>query len=332
MKRRSVLMVVLISCGMAWGIRPSNAQEEPRQAKPIVLGRFATTFATDAEHKSRAFNVELAAEAINDKTIAPNATFSFNDAVGERTAAFGFSKAAVIRDGMMAEGMGGGTCQVASTLHAAALLAGLEIVSRSPHTRPSAYIRMGLDATVAFSTGTQPSIDLKIKNVSASAVVIHARALKGTLDVWLDGAGVKPDVTLTSEIIERMAMPRVLERDKKLTAPSEQGTAHVKAFGIPGYRVRRTRDVRAPDGSLAKREIRVDTYAATPQIYRVGPQFDESWLSVSRKSAEEWQPMSEEEEPPVAAPVALDPGAVRPALVQLRPSTQVVLDNHPTSL
>src|SRR4051812_27263178 len=104
---------------------PSSADAGAR----VVLARFSTTYANDAEHKSRAFNVELGAEAINGKAIAAGATFSFNDAVGERTAAFGYEKSIVLRDGLIAEGVGGGACQVASTLHAAALLGGLEVVA-----------------------------------------------------------------------------------------------------------------------------------------------------------------------------------------------------------
>jgi vancomycin resistance protein YoaR len=279
-------------------------------AKP-PLGRFTTTYARDAEHKNRATNVELAAEAIDGKAIAPGAAFSFNDAVGERTAAFGFAKATVIRDGMMAEGSGGGTCQVASTLHAAALLAGLEIVSRAPHSRPSAYIRMGLDTTVSF-----PSIDLKLKNPRVERVTIHARAAKGALDVWLDGEGDKLDVSLTSEIVARTPFERVIERDK--TVPDD--TVRVRAFGIPGYRVRRERVITDRDGTTHG-DFRIDTYAPTNEILRVAPAFDVARLAPPTAD--------ESEETPPTTPFTRDEsGAQRPALVQLRPSTRVTLDNR----
>jgi hypothetical protein len=298
-------------------IAPARAGGPPR----IKLGGFTTSYANDAEHKSRAFNVELAAEAVDGKSIAPGATFSFNDAVGERTAAFGYVKSVVLRDGMIAEGTGGGTCQVASTLHAAALLAGLDVVLRAPHTRPSAYIRMGLDATVAF-----PTIDLKLKNPTPSAVLVHARAARGVLDVWVDVAtGAAPSVSVTSEIVERLPFPRVLERDKSIVDDS----VHLKAFGIPGYRVRRTREIRLSDGSL-RRDVRVDVYPPTSQILRVAPALDEARLTATpSESADEAEAMPELTQGQGVRPVtwSTDPGVLRPALVQLRPSTMVSLDN-----
>jgi hypothetical protein len=261
-----------------------------------VLGHFTTGYADDAAHKARAGNVQLAAEAIDRKTIAPGATFSFNDAVGERTAAFGFAKATVLRDGMLAEGMGGGTCQVASTLHAAALLGGLEIVARAPHSWPSAYIRMGLDATVAFG-----SIDLKIKNPTSELVTIRARANKGSLVVALESAAPVPKVTLVSEIVERTPFENRYERDKAIT----DDKIHVHAFGIPGFRIRRLRTV---DG---RRDVRFDTYAPVTAVLRVGQLGD-----AGTSSEEDGASVVEAE-------------AEKPALVQVRPSTIVTLENTP---
>ncbi len=312
-----------MACAVAPGARADDAApaKTTQVAAAVVLARFTTSYANDAEHKARASNVELGAEAINGKSIAAGATFSFNDAVGERTAAFGYAKSIVLRDGMIAEGMGGGACQVASTLHAAALLAGLEVVARAPHSRPSAYIRMGLDATVALG-GTAPPIDLKVKNPTAVALTIHAKAARGTLEVWVDGVGAsRLDVTLTSEILERTTFSRVVERDKR----AKEDTVRVKAFGIPGYRVRRTREVHAADGTV-KRDVRIDVYPPTNEIVQVAPSLDESRIRVRGG-----EPEGESPEEPSAKPAAvvIDPSAARPLLVQLRPSTRVELENAP---
>lgn len=307
MKRRAFLAVLLF-------VAAARAD-----TPPPPLARFSTTFQTDAEHKGRAHNVELAAEAIDGKTIEPNATFSFNNAVGERTAAFGFAKAAVIRDGMMAEGTGGGACQVASTLHAAALLAGLGIKSRAPHTRPSAYIRMGLDATVAY-----PTIDLVLENPRSQRVTIRAKTHDGLLDVRIEGEGERPTVTLTTEILERTGAPQTIERDTSV--PGD--TVRVAAFGIPGYKVRRTREIRwASEPNIAHANVRVDTYAPVPKILRVAPSFD-----VARLAAEPAE-HDDEGETNATSPVKREvaPGVVRPALVQLRPSTTVTLTNASTT-
>lgn len=276
----------------------------------VVLGRFTTTYSSDSEHKARAFNVELAAGAIDGRTIAPGATFSFNAAVGERTAAFGYAKSVVLRDGMIAEGMGGGACQVASTLHAAALMAGLDVVARAPHSRPSAYIRMGLDATVVF-----PKIDLALRNPRGEPVTLRARAAKGSLEAWIDARGVtRPEVSLRSEILDRVPFARIIERDRAIG----DDKAHRTAFGVPGYRVRRTREVRA-EGALARRDVRIDTYPPTNEVLRVAPSFD-----TSRLSGPPEDPNAEE---PTPAEIVVAPGATRPVLVQLRPTTVITLDN-----
>lgn len=297
MSRRSLV----VALALVLAALPQGAAAEPGAARDerVELGRFSTTYATDAEHKPRASNVEIAAEAIDGKLLAPNAVLSFNEAVGERTAAFGFAKSVVIRNGMLAEGMGGGTCQVASTLHAAALLAGLEVVTRAPHSRPSGYIRMGLDATVAY-----PSIDLKLRNPLPSSVIVHARARRGSLDISIDtSGGAKPAVSLSSEIIERLPFERVVERDRTV----HDENVHVKAFGIPGYRVRRVREVRDAAGQV-RRDVRIDLYPPTSFVVRIAPSFEESRIDEG-------------------APRVVDPGAVPPVLVQLRPSTSVALDN-----
>jgi vancomycin resistance protein YoaR len=284
----------VVALALACAVVTSVAAAEPG---PTVLGKFSTTYARDDEHKTRAFNVELAAEVIDGRVIPAGATFSFNDAVGERTAAFGFEKSAVIRDRMMAEGTGGGTCQVASTLYAAALLAGLDVVARAPHTRPSAYIRMGLDATVAF-----PKIDLKLANPTSVPVVLHAKGGKGragTLEVWIEARGVKaPEVALSSEIVERLPQGRVVKHVRGRPA----GELRLTAFGIPGYRVRRVREWRRADGSV-QRDVRIDLYPPTPEILETAPSFDEEDLPETK--------------------IVIDPAAVRPVLVQLRPSMRV---------
>lgn len=331
--RARVLAVLAVAAGLAFA--PGAARADERDggapaAKPteaaarVVLARFTTSYANDAEHKARASNVELGAEAINGKVIAAGGTFSFNDAVGERTAAFGYAKSIVLRDGMIAEGMGGGACQVASTLHAAALLGGLDVVARAPHSRPSAYIRMGLDATVALSSTGGPAIDLKVKNPTLVPLTIRAKAARGTLEVWLDGAGAtRLDVTVTSEIVERTTFQRVVERDKH----AKEDTVRVKAFGIPGYRVKRTRELRAADGTV-KHDVRIDVYPPTSEIVQVTPSFEESRIRVRPASgaADESEGAAEESRAKPAV-VVVDPSAARPLLVQLRPSMRVELDN-----
>lgn len=297
---------------------PTSAPVADRETSRVTLGRFVTTYAHDAEHRGRAFNVELAAQAIDGRAIGAGGTFSFNDAVGERTASFGFARSVVLRDGMLAEGAGGGACQVASTLHAAALLAGLDVVARAPHSRPSAYIRMGLDATVAL--GPAP-IDLRLKNASPSPVRVRARAHRGSLEVWVEGQGPAPAVSISSEIVGRMAYPRAIERDRHVP----ENVVKLISYGVPGYRVRRVREVRRADGTV-RRDVREDVYAPVPEVVRVAPSFDASRLERLDRSGDALHATAPDEAPPVA--LVVEPSATRPALVQLRPSTLVTLANE----
>src|SRR5690606_37169269 len=92
-----------------------------------------------------------------------------NEQVGARTLERGFTWAPVILDDELTPGVGGGTCQVASTLHAAAVYGALDIVDRRSHSRPSGYAPLGLDATVVWG-----QVDLKIRTAAHTALVVHA--------------------------------------------------------------------------------------------------------------------------------------------------------------
>ena len=132
-----------------------------------VIGWFETRYATDKKHEARTFNLRLAASKLDGHVILPGETFDFNEVVGPRDEANGYKVAPVIAQGELVDGIGGGTCQIAGTLHGAAFFGGLDIVERRPHTRPSFYIKMGLDATVVY-----PTITLRLRNSFDHPVVL----------------------------------------------------------------------------------------------------------------------------------------------------------------
>jgi VanW like protein len=145
---------------------------------PAVLGSYETKYGAGT---SRGHNIERAAIVFRDGImIEPGDTLSFNEMVGPRDQRHGFYKAHVIVDGEMIDGDGGGVCQVSSTIHAAARMAGLTVVERLPHTRPSAYIAPGLDATVSW-----PSKDLKVKNDFEEAVVLDVETQRDPKNRWV---------------------------------------------------------------------------------------------------------------------------------------------------
>ena len=120
-----------------------------------VVGRYTTIYGGEA---NRIHNVQLVARLIDNKLIAPGATFSFNGTTGARTAAKGFLEAPVIINGELSTGLGGGVCQVSTTVFNAAYEAGLKITARTNHALYISHYPQGRDATVNY-----PDIDLQVR-------------------------------------------------------------------------------------------------------------------------------------------------------------------------
>ena len=228
-----------------------------------TLGYFETKYATDRKHVDRTFNLRLAASRLNGKVIMPGETFDFNQVVGPRDEAHGYRVAKVIADGELVDGMGGGTCQVAGTLHGAALFSGLDIVHRTPHTRPSYYIKMGLDAAVAY-----PAITLKLRNPFPFPVVLKETVVGGVVRAEILGPKRSRVVTFIRKIDEVTPFPEREVKDDHLP----DGKRVLTQRGIPGFKVRRYRIVR--EGPVAVREKTEDVYPPTMQIWHVGTGVD----------------------------------------------------------
>ncbi len=224
-----------------------------------TIGYFETKYATDSKHADRTFNLRLAASKLNGKVILPGETFDFNAVVGPRDEAHGYRLAKVISDGELVDGIGGGTCQIAGTLHGASVFAGLEVVQRTPHTRPSYYIKMGLDAAVAY-----PTVNLKLKNSFPFPVVLKETVQGGVVRAEILGPKRTRVITFVRKIEEVLPFGEREVRDDRLPA----GHRVVTQRGIPGFKVRRYRIVR--DGAIAVREHSSDTYPPTAQVVHVG--------------------------------------------------------------
>jgi len=224
-----------------------------------TLGEYFTLFRTTGTDRSRAHNVRLAAGLLDGALIFPGETFSFNAVVGARSRSAGFRKAHVIKEGELTDDWGGGTCQVASTLHAAALFAGLEMVEHSPHSRPSTYIELGLDATVVW-----PSVDLKIRNPFDFPVVVHTRVSDGVLSVTVEGDHRVRDVRVTTAVLARRHWEERIVDDPALP----KGAREVTQLGGPGYTIRRTRTIADAEG--ARTETQTVHYPPTDRIVHRG--------------------------------------------------------------
>jgi vancomycin resistance protein YoaR len=224
-----------------------------------VLGWFETRYDRSEKAAARTFNLRVAASKLDGHVLLPGETFDFNQVVGPRDEANGYKVAPVIAEGELVDGIGGGTCQISGTLHGAAFFAGLEMVERYPHTRPSAYIKLGLDATVVY-----PTITLRMKNSFPFPIVVHETVKNGVVRAEILGPKRTRTVTLIRRVLEAIPYEEVERPDK--TLPS--GERVLAQRGVAGFKIRRYRIVR--DGAHAARERWDDVYPPTQQIVRVG--------------------------------------------------------------
>jgi vancomycin resistance protein YoaR len=224
-----------------------------------VLGFFETRYDRSMRQEARTYNLRLAASRLDGYVLLPGETFDFNEVVGPRDEANGYKVAPVIAEGELVDGIGGGTCQISGTLHGAAFFAGLDIVERYPHTRPSAYIKMGLDATVVY-----PTINFRVKNSFSFPVVLHETVKNGVVRAEILGPRKPFTVTFIRRVLEAIPYEEIERPDKDLP----RGRRVLGQRGVPGFKLRRYRIVR--DGGRAVRDRWDDVYPPTTQIVRVG--------------------------------------------------------------
>lgn len=141
-------------------------------------GHYVTYY--NADKKERSHNIQLAAKAIDHTILFPNETFSFNAVVGERTEKRGYLQAPVIVEGEFTEDIGGGICQVSSTLYNAVDIEGIQIIERYSHSREVPYVPPGRDAAVSWW-----GPDFSFKNLLNEPILIRASAQYGVLDISL---------------------------------------------------------------------------------------------------------------------------------------------------
>ena len=224
-----------------------------------VLGSFRTPYSRARRHMARTFNLRLAASKLDGYVLLPGEEFDFNEVVGPRDEAHGYKVAPVIAEGELVDGIGGGTCQISGTLHAAAFFSGLGIVERYPHTRPSSYIKLGLDATVVY-----PTINFRVRNPFDFPVVLHQIVKNGWVHAQVLGPKDPRTVTLIRRIDSALPYEEVERPDKDLP----EGKRVLAQRGIPGFKLHRYRITRS--GAHAVRERWNDVYPPTAQIVRVG--------------------------------------------------------------
>lgn len=224
-----------------------------------VLGYFETRYNKSSRYRDRTFNLRLAASRLDGTVLLPGEEFDFNDTVGPRDEANGYRVAPVIAQGELVDGIGGGTCQISGTLHGAVFFAGLEVIERAPHTRPSSYIQLGMDAAVAY-----PSINFRVKNNFPFPVVLHEVVKDGRVRAEVLG----PERERTVSFFRRVDEAIPFEVEERETEDLPKGDKVLSQRGVPGFVATVFRLVR--DGRYATRTKSKTRYPPTTQIVLVG--------------------------------------------------------------
>ncbi|CEP81398.1 VanW family protein [Paraclostridium sordellii] len=158
-----------------------------------VLASHSTTYNNSSPN--RAHNIIKAAQSTNDIILMPGEEFSYNKATGPRSKANGYKDAAVIVNGKIQNGPGGGVCQVSTTIYNSVLYSGLEITQVRNHSLPSSYAPMGKDATVAYDY-----LDLKFKNPYKNPIYIYTTAYNGVVSSKIYGSSIdKKNINIVVE-------------------------------------------------------------------------------------------------------------------------------------
>jgi vancomycin resistance protein YoaR len=225
-----------------------------------IVGSYETFF---GGIPNRIHNVELVAHLVDNKLIAPGATFSFNQTTGARTADKGFVAAPVIINGELQTALGGGVCQVSTTVFNAAYVAGLPITARTNHALYISHYPLGRDATVNY-----PDTDLKFVNDTPHWLLLRTFVTSSSLAVNLYGAPQHRRVVTVSSPLRFVAPAPVKRTIDKSLRPGERV---IDDYGVPAQSTWVRRKVYAPSGKLLYDSTWYSNYVAEPRLVRIGP-------------------------------------------------------------
>jgi len=240
------------------------AKVSTKQAQGMGIRGLVSTYTTEyGGIPNRIHNVQLVAHLVDDKLIAPGATFSFNGTTGERNAAKGFLEAPVIVNGEVTTGLGGGVCQVSTTVFNAAFEGGLKITDRTNHALYISHYPQGRDATVNY-----PDTDLKFVNDTEHWLLLRTFVGSSSLTVNLYGTPTGRKVESTTSPLVAHGVPPV----KKVEDPTlKPGEKVVDYDGVPAMSTSVNRKVYDKAGKLLYDDTWYSSYRADPKVVRIGP-------------------------------------------------------------
>lgn len=224
------------------------------------LGSYKTNFNTSSV--SRCSNIYLASSKINNYTMMPGEVFSYNEIVGERSKETGFEMAKVYMNNEVVDGIGGGICQVSSTLYCAILYSNLEIVERVNHQLTVSYVPLGQDATVDYG-----NIDLKFKNNTPYPIKIVSRAEGSQIEISIVGYREKPEKVEVYNVTVSTIPPTVKEENDPALPFGEKKVISQGSHGS----VVETYKVVTIDGIKGERKfVSKSTYSAGKTLMAIG--------------------------------------------------------------
>jgi vancomycin resistance protein YoaR len=241
--------------------KPAKLTTKEAQAMGITsaVATYTTVYGGVA---NRIHNVQLVARLIDDHLIAPGAEFSFNATTGERSAEKGFLEAPVIINGELETGLGGGVCQVSTTVFNAAYEAGLKITARTNHALYISHYPQGRDATVNY-----PDTDLKFVNDTGHWLLLRTFVGSSSLTVGLYGTPVhRKVVSETSPLLTTGGPPVKLVKDPEL----EKGKRVIEEQGSPSLSTSVHRRVYDADGKLLYDNVWYSSYRGETRVVHVG--------------------------------------------------------------
>ena len=234
--------------------RPPAVTEKDLRARSVRLSSYTTSF--NASNVTRSHNVLLAASRIAGTIVLPGGEFSFNETVGKRTAENGFESAPVILEGEFVQGVGGGVCQVSTTLFNAALRAGMHVSESHPHSLSVSYVPPSLDAMVSEYS------DMRFVNPYPFPVYVQAKTTSASVTFEIYGPPDGRRYELESRVLSRIPPPpaRIAEEGESLKNEKE------------GMKSESYLAVYEGDVLLSRTLVRRDSYASVQGVVAPPPQ------------------------------------------------------------
>ena len=288
--------------------QPSTQPTEP-STQPVVGTDILAQYSSDNYGgDDRTVNLKLACAALDGTMVAAGEEFSFNGTVGERTPEKGYLPASIYADGNVVQEVGGGICQVASTLYLVALKADLEITERQCHQFPVNYLPLGMDAAIYWG-----SLDFCFRNTSGAPIRILASADENDVQITIEGT--KSDsgyIRMDYEILETYEPEERIEVDEA----QEPGYEEVRTTPVTGFLIQTYYCYYDADDNLLERTpCALSDYDKRDKVIVVGPEEPEP------EPEPNFEDIPETEPPPTESSTQSDLPASEPSEVP-EPSDQ----------